>query len=414
MYISLFQVSTSMAPVAAQQVDVQGNTSSSKIPQRLYCQNKLPSLLELQKLCARRCLKEDYPLATDVSRKIPIYELSSHQADDEIKTSALQDEWHHILTSGPGVLVLKNLFPNFDLLHSVNSIFSSIIEEELATARGDHFAPSGLNSRVWNSFQKHAIRDPASFLQYYSNAWLQHICKAWLGPAYQITAQVNLVRPGGQPQVSHRDYHLGFQTAESCANYPKTMHLASQFLTLQGGVAHSDIPLESGPTRFLPFSQMFEEGFMAYRLAEFQAYFDQHWVSLPLQMGDAVFFNPALFHAAGENRTFDVDRSVNLLQVSSAFGKTMEKIDTLAIIDRCYDELRKKYKDEGMSLEVLAAIAAIADGYPFPTNLDRRPPAPGGMAPKSEADMLKTALQDSIPRAEAVRRLIAIRAESAP
>ena len=153
---------------------------------------------------------------------------------------------------------------------------------------------------------------------------------------------------------------------------------------------------------------------MAYRLAEFQAYFNQHWVSLPLQIGDAVFFNPALFHAAGENRTFDVDRSVNLLQVSSAFGKTMEKIDTLAIIDRCYDELRKKYKDEGMSLEVLAAIAAIADGYPFPTNLDRRPPAPGGMAPKSEADMLKIALQDSIPRAEAVRRLIAIRAESAP
>ena len=237
---------------------------------------------------------------------------------------------------------------------------------------------------------------------------------AWLGPAYQITAQVNLVQPGGQPQVSHRDYHLGFQTAESCANYPKTMHLASQFLTLQGGVAHSDIPLESGPTRFLPFSQMFEEGFMAYRLPQFQAYFDEHWISLPLQMGDAVFFNPALFHAAGENRTSDVHRSVNLLQVSSAFGKTMEKIDTLTIIDRCYDVLREKYEDEGMSLEVQAAIAAIADGYPFPTNLDRRPPAPGGMAPESEADVLRTALQDPIPREEVFRRLDALRAGSMP
>jgi ectoine hydroxylase-related dioxygenase (phytanoyl-CoA dioxygenase family) len=403
-----------MAPVAAQQVDGRGNASSSKIPRRLYCKNEPPSLLELQKLCTGRCLKEEYPLATDVSSNIPIYDLSCYQADDKHKTSALQDEWHHSFMSGPGVLVLKSLFPNSDLLYSVNSIFSCIIEEELATARGDHFAPSGLNSRIWNSFQKHAIRDPTSFLQYYSNAWLQHICKAWLGPAYQITAQLNLVRPGGQPQVSHRDYHLGFQTAEACAYYPKTMHLASQFLTLQGGVAHSDIPLESGPTRFLPFSQMFEEGFMAYRLPEFQAYFDQHWVSLPLQLGDAVFFNPALFHAAGENRTSDVGRSVNLLQVSSAFGKTMEKIDTFAIIDRCYDQLRKKYEHEGMSLEVQAAIAAIADGYPFPTNLDRRPPAPGGMAPESEADVLRTALQDSIPREEVVPRLNALRTESMP
>lgn len=403
-----------MAPVAAQQVNIRCNPSSSKIPRRLYNQNEPPSLLELQKLCTRTCLKEDYPLATDVSSNIPIYDLARHQADDEIKTSALQDEWHYSLMSGPGVLVLKNLFPKSHLLHRVNSVFSSIIEEELATARGDHFAPSGLNSRIWNSFQKHATRDPASFLQYYSNSWLQHISMAWLGPAYQITAQVNLVRPGGQPQVSHRDYHLGFQTAESCANYPKTMHLASQFLTLQGGVAHSDIPLESGPTRFLPFSQMFEEGFMAYRLPQFQAYFDEHWISLPLQMGDAVFFNPALFHAAGENRTSDVHRSVNLLQVSSAFGKTMEKIDTLTIIDRCYDVLREKYEDEGMSLEVQAAIAAIADGYPFPTNLDRRPPAPGGMAPESEADVLRTALQDPIPREEVFRRLDALRAGSMP
>lgn len=48
--------------------------------------------------------------------------------------------------SGAGVLVLKHLFPDSALLHSVNTIFSYIIEEERATAKGDHFAPSGLNS----------------------------------------------------------------------------------------------------------------------------------------------------------------------------------------------------------------------------------------------------------------------------
>jgi ectoine hydroxylase-related dioxygenase (phytanoyl-CoA dioxygenase family) len=156
---------------------------------------------------------------------------------------------------------------------------------------------------------------------------------------------------------------------------------------------------------------------MAYRLHQFQEYFNQHWVSLPLRMGHAVFFNPALFHAAGENSTSNIDRSINLLQVSSAFGKTMEKIDTLAIIERCYEELMRKYKREGMSTEVqaaIAAIAAIAEGYPFPTNLDRRQPAPVGMAPESESDVLKSALQADSTREEVVQHLRSLRTSSMP
>ena len=31
-------------------------------------------------------------------------------------------------------------------------------------------------------------------------------CEAWLGPGYQITAQTNVVKPGGKPQQPHRDY----------------------------------------------------------------------------------------------------------------------------------------------------------------------------------------------------------------
>ena len=60
-----------------------------------------------------------------------------------------------------------------------------------------------------------------------------------------------------------------------------------------------------------------------------QAYFDAHHVQLPLQKGDAVFFNPALMHAAGHNRSADVRRMANLLQVSSAFGRAMESVDRL-------------------------------------------------------------------------------------
>jgi ectoine hydroxylase-related dioxygenase (phytanoyl-CoA dioxygenase family) len=139
-----------------------------------------------------------------------------------------------------------------------------------------------------------------------------------------MTAQVNQVRPGGEAQQPHRDYHLGFQQGEFVAEFPIPAQILSQYLTLQGAVAHSDMPLASGPTRLLPFSHQYELGYMAYRQPEFVDYFNQHYVQLPLQKGDGLFFNPALFHAAGNNTTTDHVRTANLLQISSAFGVPME------------------------------------------------------------------------------------------
>ncbi|KIW68768.1 hypothetical protein PV04_04690 [Phialophora macrospora] len=390
--------------------------TQTRTPQRLYSLSQPPSLAAFKKLCAESTDPQSYPKASTITSNIPIYNLKEHNSATE-DIDQLQDEWHHILHSGPGVLVLRNFMSDRRLIDQVNAVFDSIIRDEssASTAKGDHFASAGTNARIWNSFQKHAERHPASFVQYYSNPFLAAVCDAWLGPAYQITAQVNIVRPGGKPQVSHRDYHLGFQTAEACARYPRATQTATQFLTLQGAVAHSDMPLASGPTRFLPFSQRFEAGFMAYRLAEFQAFFDQNWVSCALNMGDAVFFNPALFHAAGENRTEDVQRSANLLQVSSPFGKTMETIDTLAIIEKCWDEVRRMYTEEedgAMSDKTSAILNAMGDGYPFPTNLDHRPPAPGGMAPESEVDVLRRGLSAGWGTREVVAAIRAIRRES--
>lgn len=358
-----------------------------------------------------------------IEANIPIYDLASKSFRDAELVDQLQDEWHHILMSGPGVMVLRNFMSNTpSVIEVANDVFATIIDSEASCSsstsslkKGDHFAASGKNARIWNSFQKHAERSPASFVTYYSNPWLAAVCDAWLGPAYQVTAQVNVVRPGGAPQVPHRDYHLGFQTGEACVRYPRRTQVASQFLTLQGAVAHSDMPLASGPTRFLPFSQQFDEGYMAYRLAEFQEFFAANWVSVALKSGDAVFFNPALFHAAGENRTPDIHRSANLLQVSSAFGKTMETIDTLAIVGRCWDHVRKLYAQQQsmMSEEVHAILNAVGCGYPFPTNLDRRPPAPGGMAPENEIDVLCKALVQGWDTEKVVSALTTIREDSA-
>jgi ectoine hydroxylase-related dioxygenase (phytanoyl-CoA dioxygenase family) len=203
-----------------------------------------------------------------------------------------------------------------------------------------------------------------------------------------MTAQVNVVRPGGAAQTAHRDYHLGFQTAEGAAAYPAHVHALSATLTLQGAVAHCDMPVESGPTKLLPFSQMFAEGYMAYRRPDFAAYFEAHCVQLPLRKGDALFFNPALFHGAGANVSKDIQRMANLLQVSSAFGRAMEAVDRIAMCKALYGAL-----DGLEAVRANAAIAAAAEGYAFPTRLDFDPPV-GGLAPESLAGLMRRALAE--------------------
>ena len=212
-----------------------------------------------------------------------------------------------------------------------------------------------------------------------------------------MTAQVNQIRPGGKAQRSHRDYHLGFQSADSAARYPVHVHEVSAALTLQGGIAHCDMPIESGPSKLLPFSQLYRPGYLAFHQEDHRAWFEEAHVQLPLEKGDAVFFNPALFHAAGENRSSDIERMINLLQVSSAFGRAMESIDRVAMAQAILPVLISLKKAGRLSeTELGAAIAATAEGYPFPTNLDTDPPVDGN-APASQAELLAKAVDEATP-----------------
>jgi ectoine hydroxylase-related dioxygenase (phytanoyl-CoA dioxygenase family) len=375
--------------------------------------SKPASLEALKSLCQQTASPHDYPRAKSIELNIPVYDLSSASASDPESVAGLQDEWFHALSFGPGVVVLKNFFPDHDTINRSNAVFDRVIESEAQLAKGNHFATAGFNSRVWNSFQKHAEADPPSFVKYYANPWLAHVSEAWLGPSYQVTAQLNILRPGGKPQSAHRDYHLGFQTAEACARFPRTIQLSSQYLTLQGGIAHSDVPLNSGPTRLLPFSQLLPEGYMAWRLPEFAEFFNEHWVSLlPMEIVDAVFFNPALFHATGENQTTDIGRSVNLLQVSCAFGRTMETVNSIAMVRHSWEELKAFARKEGSGNGTAACISALGEGYPFPTNLDRRQPGPDGMAPTSEVDVLWEGLREDWSVEKVMKELEQLRADS--
>ncbi|MEM9580790.1 MAG: phytanoyl-CoA dioxygenase family protein, partial [Pseudomonadota bacterium] len=238
-----------------------------------------------------------------------------------------------------------------------------------------------------------------------ANTAIAAVCEAWLGPNYQMTAQVNLVHPGGAAQQAHRDYHLGFQTARISASYPAHVHDISPILTLQGGIAHCDMPLNSGPTKLLPFSQAYRPGYAAWRRADFRALFEERYVQVPLAKGDAIFFNPALFHAAGANSSKGIHRMVNLLQVSSAFGRAMETIDRDAMCRQIYAPARAACaKGDLSAAELSAAIAATAEGYSFPTNLDRDPPV-GGLAPETPAAFFTRALEEGLDARSFARQL---------
>jgi hypothetical protein len=82
----------------------------------------------------------------------------------------------------------------------------------------------------------------------------------------------------------------------------------------------------------------------------------------------------------------------NLLQVSSAFGRCMETVDRVRMAQALYPSLLRLHTTATMDAEALdAAIAACAEGYAFPTNLDRDPPL-GGLAPASQQDLMRQAL----------------------
>jgi ectoine hydroxylase-related dioxygenase (phytanoyl-CoA dioxygenase family) len=164
------------------------------------------------------------------------------------------------------------------------------------------------------------------------------------------------------------------------------------------------MPLESGPTQLLPFSHQYPHGYLSYRHDSFAAVFKDNFVQVPLKKGDALFFTPALVHAAGDNRSNDLRRSANLMQVSACWSRPMETVDRDKILRLVWSDM-KALKERGGEWESLAK--AVADGYSFPTNLDRDPPPNDGVSslrgvrpadiqhcPPSQLDLVMQGLYD--------------------
>ena len=374
-----------------------------------WVSNKSDLLAELKSHVEVKTQLSDYKFASAVEQNALVYDcekLAPVIATRDVRREVMA-ELGRALLSGPGILAFKKMYADTAIVDRVSKTFWQIIDEQHARgeAKGDHYAKPGSNDRVWNVQEKLAIRDPEAFVDYYRNDFLALIATAWLGPGYQVTTQVNVVNPGGDAQQPHRDYHLGFMTDEQAIDFPVHVHGVSPLITLQGAVAHTDMPRETGPTMYLPHSQKMVSGYVAWRNDAVKKYFAENHSQLPLQKGDGAFFNPALLHAAGTNQTKDVKRMANLTQIGSAFGRTLESVDREQMSNAIYPVLRARKAAGWSDHEIKTVIAACAEGYAFPTNLDRDPPLKG-LAPQSQADFVWQALA-SDQTAEQLRKELA-------
>ncbi|MEL7155279.1 MAG: phytanoyl-CoA dioxygenase family protein [Actinomycetota bacterium] len=347
-------------------------------------------------------------LASEHLDGVPVYDgaLVADRSDVETEPGRqLLLEWARVLLEGTGVFVVRRAVAA-DIIDEATEVFAAIVAEETADGgpAGDHFAAAGANQRIWNVLEKHCLRAPESFARYYSTPAVAMASLAWLGPGYQVSAQVNMVNPGAPAQEPHRDYHLGFMSDQQAEHYLSHVHRLSPALTLQAAFAHTDMPVETGPTFFLPGSQRYEAGYVAWRNDEVRAYVAEHQQQVALAKGDMLFFNPAVLHGAGANHTDDVQRIANLLQISSPFGRAMEDIDRRAMVAALYPALRRRWDAGDDRAALRRALAACAEGYAFPGDLDRDQPV-DGLAPPSDAAIVEQALAEGWSAAQLAQAL---------
>jgi hypothetical protein len=82
------------------------------------------------------------------------------------------------------------------------------------------------------------------------------------------------------------------------------------------------------------------------------------------------------------------------LQISSAYGRAMESLNRTAMSEALYPALLDARRLDTLTAgEADAAIASCAEGYAFPTNLDRDPPL-GGLAPETQQGLFRHALSE--------------------
>ena len=153
------------------------------------------------------------PHSARIEHQVPIYDGNRLRELDAEQMQAVAREWADCWLNGAGIIAISAFYAEADTVNAMTRSMYRLLDTEQRdqNAIGDHFAGQGANKRLWNALEKTAVEDPQAFIDYYQNPLLGAVAEAWLGPGYQMTAQVNLVPPGSSAQAPHRDYHLGFQ-----------------------------------------------------------------------------------------------------------------------------------------------------------------------------------------------------------
>ena len=275
-------------------------------------------------------------------------------------------------------------------------MITSLIEEQKARGvqTGDHFAKPGSNDRLWSALEKLAVTDPETFVDYFANDVVNLVSVAWLGPNYQIVSDPNVVNPGGTAQTAHRDYHLGFMDLDLAAQFPAHVHRLSPVLTLQGAVAHVDMPVETGPTMYLPHSQKLRAGVHGDRPA-----------GVPGVLRGSTTCSCPWRRATrcSSTRPCCTARAPTGPPTSSAWRTCCRSRRRSAgrwapstpsgSPEAVYATLRARKAAGASEKDLHNVVAAAAEGYPFPTNLDRDKPV-GSLKPESQAQLVWRALQN--------------------
>ncbi|ORX36098.1 hypothetical protein BD324DRAFT_630156 [Kockovaella imperatae] len=378
---------------------ITGMEPSSKLySRRRLVQENVEEDMELLKHLSE--LKTDashYPHAKDIVGNIPVYsgpELLNLIYAGDSSREEIMDELHQCLFTGPGVLIIKEMMEPEMCVRAHE--FMKTITPGIETST---------HKRTPRFGEKQAKAKPEDYAGYYSNPILAMVCEAWLGLGYQITTQSNAIRAGSDQQEIHRDYHMS-HWGDRCRQFPLATHVANQFLTLQCAIAHTPQPLTSGPTRFLPYSNHHPNGYLNIRRQEFKDFVKPRMSQMPLEVGDAAFFNPSTYHQPGVNEQ-DVHRAMNLFQVNSCMSRCMDTKDTAGMTKAIWPVLKQWHKEiqgstgsgterfvngtktERHPLELEALINATAEGYEYPINSDKEAPSP-----RVETDIVRTALRE--------------------
>lgn len=360
-------------------------------------------LADLLAVLEQRTDLTHYPHAERVEQEVLVYDSAAVRQVIAAEQGRLdvQAEIARALADGPGIVVFTGAYPDGSaggVLDRTTSAFVAMIDAQRASGvvGGDHFAKPGANDRIWNALEKLAVDHPDVFVDYYANDLIALAATAWLGPAYQVTSQLNVVNPGGEGQTVHRDYHLGFQSSQECGRYPAHVHALSASLTLQGAVAHVDMPVESGPRSTCRTARSTRTA--TSHTSNRSPRSTSSTTTCSCRCGPVTRCSSIRRCSTPPAPTARATSSAwrTCCRSRRAFGRAMETVDRERVVTAIYPALLAA-KTAGMPEADLAnAVAASAEGYAFPTNLDRDQPI-DGMSPRTQAEIVTDALASGTP-----------------